>query len=131
MTNTLDLIITEGKERVYEFSKGEILGDAESGHVSISWKYAVAPTKDRGKKMFSSERYNYKKGDYVGMSEHLGNIDLDRLLSGVGVQGQYTIFLREFEVACKGFIRRVKGDANKKIRPKWMSKEISGVLLVF
>ena len=35
-----------------------------------------------GKKIFSSG-----KGDYVGMSEHLGKIDWHRLLSGVGVQG--------------------------------------------
>jgi hypothetical protein len=50
MTNTLDLIITEGRERVYELEQGGILGDAESGHISMSWSYGLSMKANKGSK---------------------------------------------------------------------------------
>ncbi|RNA14415.1 RNA-directed DNA polymerase from mobile element jockey-like, partial [Brachionus plicatilis] len=72
MTNTLDLVITEERERVYELEQGKVLGDAESGHVSISWCYGLAAGNIKGK-------------------------DWETLFSGAGVQEQYEILLGEYE----------------------------------
>ena len=66
MTNTLDLVITDGRERIVAMEQGRLLGDAESGHVSISWSYQLAAVTKKGSKQkeFNSIKYNYIKGDY-------------------------------------------------------------------
>ncbi|RNA24407.1 RNA-directed DNA polymerase from mobile element jockey-like [Brachionus plicatilis] len=97
MTNTLDLVITEGRERVYELEQGKLLGDAESGNVSISWCYGLAAGNIKGEtnKRFTSNKYNYRRGDYKGMNEYLRGKDWETLFSGAGVQEKYEILLGE------------------------------------
>ncbi len=65
-TNTLDLVTTDGRERVYEIEQGGVLGDAENGHVSISWSFGLKKARKGGKEAVKSCKYNYMKGDYAG-----------------------------------------------------------------
>ena len=41
LTNQLDLVITESKERIYELRPGSVLGGQDHGHLCITWKYAL------------------------------------------------------------------------------------------
>ena len=130
MTNTLDLIITESKERVYELEQGKILGDAESGHVSISWNYGLGSNNQSGEriKRFSRSRYNYRKGDYIGMNEHLNKINWDELFKGANVQEQYNILLNEYETVCEKYLKKMRDVGGRKERPPWMNDDIKGLI---
>ena len=126
MTNTLDLVITDGRERIVAMEQGRLLGDAESGHVSISWSYQLAAVTKKGSKQkeFNSIKYNYIKGDYKGMRAHLKEIDWEERFTGANVQEQYDIFMKEYENSCNKFLKEVRVIGNRKERPPWMSKDL-------
>ena len=77
MTNTLDLVITENKERVYGLVETPALGNLESGHIGIGWNYALASNKDKngGGPCFKKNKYNYKTGDYTGMKAYFKQLN--------------------------------------------------------
>ncbi len=62
----------------------------------------------RKNKKFSSSRYNYRKGDYLGMNEYLKKINWDELLTGIEVRGQYSILLREYNTVCEKYLKKLE-----------------------
>ena len=77
LTNTLDLVIMESGDRIYDLETDNALGEADNVHLSISWKYALAEGKrcNSNKKIFSSNKFNFKNGYYVGMKDHFSRLN--------------------------------------------------------
>ena len=61
LTNTLDLVITESKERVYELEPGSVLGGKDNGHLCLTWKYSLKKASSDGGDKYRKNRFNFKK----------------------------------------------------------------------
>lgn len=81
-------------------------------------------SKNGNKKGFNSCKYNYMKGDYSGMKEHLSKINWKDKLTGANVQEQYNVFMNEYDKVSSKFLKQVKVKDGTKERPPWMSKEL-------
>ena len=128
-TNTLDLVITDNGERVYEIVEESALGNLDNGHIGISWKYAKASgTGGKDKKTrFKRNRYNYRTGDYAGMKMHLGELNWEELLRDKSVQDQFYIFLKINQDICERYLKKVPNQGIK-IRSKWMDKDTKAMV---
>ena len=131
LTNLLDLIITESKERVYELKPGRVLGGKEHGHLSMSWKYVI---KNECANSFGDNyrrtKFNFKKGNYVGMGEFFDGIRWLEILENKNVVDCYKIFSKKFDLACELFVPKINLDKKRKTKPPWLSKELRSLMRV-
>ena len=60
LTNLLDLVITESKERVYKMKPGPVLGVSEQGqgHLCLTWKYCLKEASNNFNEKFRKTKYN-------------------------------------------------------------------------
>ena len=102
LTNTLDLVITESKERVYELEPGSVLGGKDNGHLCLTWKYSLKKaslnSSDGGDK-YRKNRFNFKKGNYNGMRSFFDICNWSEIFDGKSIGDCYKKFLEIFENA--------------------------------
>ena len=126
LTNTLDLVITESQERVYELKSGPVLGVSSQGqgHLCINWKYCLKDGTTNFGEKFKRTKYNYKKANYVGMKSYFGSINWSDIFMDKNVGSCYEIFVNKYKIACDEFIPIVRFDKKRRIKPPWLSKEL-------
>ena len=131
LTNLLDLIITETKDRVYELISGCILGDTDKGHLSMTWKYAIKKSKNNifGEN-FRKSNYNYKTGNYLGLSNYLNEIKWREIFEDKNVQESYDLFLKEYRKGCEIFLNKILPKIRVNTRPRWLNQELKAMLRV-
>ena len=121
--NTLDLLITDEPNRVYELKPGPILGKIEHAHLSIEFKLATEQSRN---KQFRSDKFRYRSGRYEEMSEYLRSIEWTSRLTAGSMQQSYDNFLIEYSSACNRFIpTRHKATV---AREPWMTKDIKALI---
>ena len=130
LTSLLDLIITESKERVYELKQGEVFGNTEKGHLTLSWKYAVKEEhSDKFGSVFRKNSFNYKKGDYGRMRSFFEKINWVQVFADKNVRECYEKFMAIYENACEKFIPKLH-ERRRKFQPPWLDKELRNMLRV-
>ena len=132
LTNTLDLVITESKERVYEMKPGSVLGvsDRGQGHLCLTWKYSLKNAGSVLNGKYRKMKFNFKKANYDGMRSYLGNINWSEIYEGKNVGFCYSNFLEIYNTACDKFIPKQKFDHNLRRKPPWLSKELRKLIRV-
>ena len=103
LTNVLDLVITESKERVYELEPGHVLGGKDNGHLCLTWKYSLKHVISEGSlgfNRFEKTKYNFKKGNYDGMRSFFDSINWSEIFDKKNVGDCYKKFLEIYENAC-------------------------------
>ena len=131
LTNLLDLIITESKERVYELKPGRVLGGKEHGHLSLSWKYVIKNdcANSFGDK-YRRTKFYFKKGNYSGMREFFGSFRWLDIFENKNVNECYKIFSKKFDLACELFVPKINLDKKRKTKPPWLNKELRSIIRV-
>jgi hypothetical protein len=125
LTNLLDLVITESKERVYELQSGPALGGKNHGHLCLSWKYGLKKSiLNSFEDKFRQTNYNFKKGNYGGMRSFFGNINWFEIFDGKNIGDSYKLFLEIYEKACEDFIPKIKLKKKRKTKPPWLTREL-------
>ena len=67
----LDLILTSEPERILEISKGPMLGDTESGHYTLNWKFSIGTNEQKSKILFPLVR----KANFKAISGDFSSVD--------------------------------------------------------
>ena len=96
LTNVLDLVITESKERVYELEPGHVLGGKDNGHLCLTWKYNLKHASLNSSVVidkFKKSKYNFKKGNYDGMRSFFDSINWSEIFDKKNVGDCYKKFL--------------------------------------
>ena len=131
LTNILDLVITETRDRVYEIMSGCILGDTDKGHLSMTWKYTIKKNKKNTfGENFRKSNYNYKTGDYLGISNYLKEINWWEIFRDKNIQECYDLFLKEYRRGCELFLNKIVPKKKVNTRPRWLNKELKSMLRV-
>ncbi|RMZ99858.1 RNA-directed DNA polymerase from mobile element jockey-like [Brachionus plicatilis] len=128
LTNILDLIITEAQERMDNLEPGEVLGGKENGHLSMSWRYKLKEKVKEFGYRFRRSNFNYKKGDYIRMNKFFESINWRVDLVDKNIRDSYKKFLKIYNEACERFIPKIKIDANRRIRPPWLTKDLKSLM---
>ena len=121
MSNTLDYIISEASERINMISNGPPLGCANQGHLTLNWIYSFESPIKIAKN--HSCKQDFRRGDYVKMSELISNIDWDKTFEDKDTNACYLEFLKIYEHICELSIPRGRTKTGKK-RAKWMTNDI-------
>jgi hypothetical protein len=94
MTNTLDLVITENKNRVEYIEHLEPLGDLSKGNHVLKLAYNLkSSVKDTS---FSRKKLNYRKGNYVQLSTELSQLAWNDLFLNKDIDEIYDTFLNVY-----------------------------------
>ena len=117
----LDLILTSEQERMLEISRAPPLGDSESGHYVLNWKFAISESKDSINQRRS--KMVYRRADFGKISHEFDNIDWEMALSGLGVEACYVKFLEIFNEACSKYVPKSRASDRKRGEP-WIDSTI-------
>jgi hypothetical protein len=132
LTNLLDLVITESKERVYEMKPGPVLGvsDQGQGHLCLTWKYSLKEACSNFEDRYRITRFNYKKGNYDEMSGFFSKINWVEFFGEENVGLCYKKFLELYDNVCEKFVPKIRSDNKRKTRPRWLSRELRAMIRV-
>ena len=121
--NFLDLVLCESQNRVFNVEEGPPLSDeSEQYHVSITFDVSVCS--GFSKPYFERSSFNFSKGDYVRLSDELEAIDWTSLLAGKEINECYSIFTKEYEIACNLWIPKMNR-LTRKVQPPWMNDALA------
>ena len=131
LTNLLDLVITESKERLYELKSGPPLGGNDNGHLCLTWKYGLktAVMSTFGEN-FRKTKFNFSKGNYDGMRSFFDSINWLEIFDKNNVGECYKIFLGVYEDACEKFIPKINLKKSRKKKPPWLSRDLRNMMRV-
>ena len=102
-----------------------MLGGKDHGHLSLSWKYVLNNQNANSIGVrYKRTKYNYKKGNYIGMSTFFESINWSNLFEGKNVKDCYKNFLVKYESACDLFVPKLNLDKKRKIKPPWLTKKL-------
>ena len=122
----LDLVLTDDADRVDAISVGPPLGKIASGHVTLTWKYAVGT--ECVSRQFNSIGYNFSKGDYDGFSSFISSHNWSEVLGGLNADEALTAFMSIYQSACNTYIPlRRHGNQRERQQP-WCNAEIKQLL---
>ena len=132
LTNLLDLVITESKERVYGMKSGPVLGvsDQGQGHLCLTWNYSLKEASSNFDDKYRTTRFNYKKGNYDVMSGFLSKINWVEFFGEENVGFCYKKFLELYNNVCEKFVPKIRLDNKRKTRPPWLSRELRAMIRV-
>ena len=133
LTNVLDLVITESKERVYELVPGHVLGGKDNGHLCLTWKYSLKHASLNGSgdvDKFRKTKFNFKKGNYDGMRSFFDRINWSEVFDKKNVGDCYKKFLEIYENACVLFIPKIDISKKRKMKPPWLNRELREMMRV-
>ena len=99
-TDTLDLIMAENPNRIFDLKAGPILGKITKAHFTLEFKVAI---KNVQKEKFQSDYLAYRHGKYEEMNQYLERVDWS-ILNGINTQQQYNKILEIYNIVIKSFI---------------------------
>ncbi|RMZ97674.1 RNA-directed DNA polymerase from mobile element jockey-like [Brachionus plicatilis] len=123
-TNTLDLIITDSRNRLSCLSESSPLGSSEQAHISLSFKIEIA---NEIKEQFFSNKYAYKRGDFGQMQLELDRKNWGELFENKNIEQCYDEFLNTYNSLCDKFIPKFKQKINKR-KPSWINPELAKLI---
>ena len=116
--NILDLLLTNEAGMVEDLTYHSPLGKSHHSVLQFTLKcYYNA-------KLSSRETYQYEKGNYQGLRNHLGSLDWDKCLENKSTEECWETLLNTILEAQKKYVPRktVKGNVTKKKQPLWMNE---------
>ena len=99
MTNVLDLILTECKNRVFELIHLPPLGGINHGHHIIKFKYGFESCASNS--LFTKEKFIYNKAKFDEMSEYFENINWCREFQNMDANSSYERWLAMYHDGCR------------------------------
>ena len=99
MTNVLDQILTECKNRIFGLIHLPPLGDINHGHHTINFKYSFMNGTIGNK--FIYEKINYNKGNYYEMGKYFKTINWSREFQNMDVNSCYEKWLSLYHEGSK------------------------------
>ncbi len=123
--NTLDLVITESADRIYNVSIEAPLGYTPNMylHSTLEWNFTLKQPRPTTNRVL----HLYNKGDYLGMNNFLSSQPLEPLFSNSDINHNYEQLLSTYTKCVELFIPSVSSNQyspNKKTNPKWFNKDI-------
>ena len=112
MTNVLDLILTECKNRIFGLIHLPPLGGIEHGHHIIKFKYSFLNCTIDSK--FISEQFNYKNGNFYKIREYFESLNWSREYHNRDVNSCYEKWLSLCHDGCKKFIPVIRLSNNQR-----------------
>ena len=115
--NTLDLILTDKSQLLFDISVSDSILPCKSDHFSLSFKI-----RSRCKRIKASKRevYNYKKADWAALNSSLRGVDWDSELAG-DIENAWSSFNQIFFSIVNQHIPKIKiGGQNQ---PPWFDAE--------
>jgi hypothetical protein len=94
-TSTLHLILTEHQDRILEIEYDSPLGTSSQGHKTITFEYELSENNSFSKK-FSSQQFNYRRGDYTTIGNKMSEVNWQSLLSNKNVDEAYQSVVNEY-----------------------------------
>jgi hypothetical protein len=126
MTNVLDLILTECKNRVFELIHLPPLGGINHGHHIITFKYGFESCASNS--LFTKEKFIYNKGKFDEMSEYFENINWCSEFQNMDANSSYERLLAMYHDGCRKFIPIIRLTNNQiKNGAIWMNDEIKSI----
>lgn len=118
-TNVLDLLLTDDPGLIGEITMGPPLGHKSQGHKTIFFEINRPFDKT---KVFSSFKFDYRRGNYYKLSENISKVNWFSVLSKATIDEAYVEFLNRYEQACKECIPPKKPRTVH--RPPWFNSDI-------
>ena len=97
------------------------LGTSRQAHVVIRWDFSIA---QKPSVQFSSTTFNFRKGNYRGFREELGNVDWKTLFGDKNVDTCYEDFLQVYYNLSLKWIPKTTRKSNAKRRAPGLTSEI-------
>ena len=112
----LDLLFTRQQEDLTNITHNAPLG--MSDHDVINMKYYIEEESNVSQ---YKGKYNYKKGDYVGLKEYLSKVDWERDLDITDINTQYEKFMKFLNEGIDKFIPKTKQNRTCNNHKKWFN----------
>ena len=112
----LDLLFTRQQEDLTNITHNAPLG--MSDHDVINMKYYIEEESNVSQ---YKGKYNYKKGDYVGLKEYLSKVDWERDLDITDINTQYEKFMKFLNEGIDKFIPKTKQKRIRSNHKKWFN----------
>ncbi|XP_065684273.1 uncharacterized protein LOC136096666 [Hydra vulgaris] len=120
-TNTLDLIITNDKNKIVSITHSAPLGNVKQGHHLLKCCYLMNDYKFSTKHKKSNRLY--QKGNYELFSCHSNSVDWENGYKSKSINEMYDLFLYHYNYATNLFIPRINYQ-NRRNRNKWITPEL-------
>jgi hypothetical protein len=119
--NTLDLIFTENKSRIYNIESLPPLVELSRSHIGLSWKYFVARSSSNLTN-YCSSNYKYTKGNYDLINKFFSSMDWNELFKDKDIEQMFNIFISTYKKACDTYIPLKGPRRTGKLR--WLSQDL-------
>jgi len=119
--NTLDLIISDSKQRSTNIQHTHPLGHANQGHLVINWEYQISSLTSTDN--IHSEKLNFKRGDYVNLAKSISKHDWAEIITNKPIDDSYSTFIDIYNKSTSTYIP-LKSTKPKKFKNPWTTIEL-------